>query len=80
MATDDKDRPRLTLILGGKAALDSSLEDSLRKDEVLIREALRGRWGREPEDEEMHDFRRAAATFLAMDAPETSARSLSAGR
>ena len=52
----DKDKPRLTVILGGKAAIDSSLDDSLRKDEVLIREALRRRWNREPEDEEVLDI------------------------
>jgi hypothetical protein len=57
MAVDDKaGQPRLTLILRGKAAIDSSLEDSFRKDEVLIREALRRRWGREPEDEEVLDI------------------------
>ena len=56
MATDHKNRPRLTLILGGKAAIDSSLEDSFRKDEVLVREALRRRLGREPEHKEVLDI------------------------
>ena len=56
MVKDDNDRPNLTLILGGKAAIHNKLENMIREDEVRLRESYRKRYGHEADDEWVLDM------------------------